>query len=782
MPVLISLTLLLATGIATSSYLPLTWWLVSGAAVLVLGFWAAVRNNRLLVSIIILLLAFLTGAVRMALVTAWPDQLAHYKDRIVTIEGTVVREAQPATTGTTYVLAVEHIGESKLEPASGRVLLRDIRTEGETYFYGDLVRVRGKLIKPQGAANFGQFDYRAYLERRGIKYQLAVSAPEDIQYLAQDRGHPLVAYLLRARERYLQVIDVLPSVDAALLKALILGERNLVSPEIADFFTASGIVHLMAVSGVHVGLVATLALWVGSLLHLPFALKSLASAIIVGIYIVWTGFTASAARAGIMFLIGLLGQAAGRPRNSLVALAAAAGILLLINPWNLYDIGFQLSFAAAVGILYLVPLVPSAEHKWQRWLTPFVTSLAAQLTTWPLTAYYFSGVSLVGCVASVLAIPVASLILAIGLLGLLVGAWYLPVAQVLLGATGLALTALTFLARWFAQLPGAFLYVKRPPVVFMLLYYTVFFAAPYFLWSKRGNIRRRRFLFAAMALVLLAISWRGPVTPVLTVDFLAVGQGDAILIQSPSGQAALIDTGPRQNLGDSIFDAGEKILLPYLRAQGIHRLELVFISHGDSDHAGGAPAVISALPVGAVMVPATFDGIGADLVKKETEQRGVPLYPATRGLKVDLGDGVEITVLSPPSEPIVSDSPDNDNSLVLYLKYGQTTFLFTGDAGWPTEEYLLKSGFPGTAQVLKVAHHGAATATSDQFLAELKPMLAVISVGKNNFGHPSPATMERLINHGVGIVRTDQAGQVQIKSDGRILQVSTFANPRGEQQ
>lgn len=782
MPALISLTLLFAAGIVTSRQLPLSWWLVLAAVALVIGFWAAMRRNRRVANIIILLLAFLAGALRLAMVDTRLDELLFYTDKVVTMEGIVVREAEPTSAGTTYVLEVRLIGEDQLQPVTGRVLLRDLRPEGETYRYGDLVRARGKLVQPQGAANFGQFDYRAYLERRGISYQLTISTPDSIQRIAEDMGNPIWGCLIEARRRYLQVANVLPPTEAALLRALTLGERHLISTETVDFFTASGIVHLMAVSGVHVGLVAALALGLGRLLRFPFFLRGMLAALMVAVYCVWTGCTSSAVRAGIMFLLGLLGLATGRPRNSLVALAAAALILLIINPLNLFDVGFQLSFAAAIGILYFGSLVIIHDHKWRRWGTPFVVSLAAQSCTWPITAYYFSGVSLVGFLASIVAIPVAGLALTLGLFGLLVGTFYLPAGKILLGAAGIALVALTSLARLFAHLPWAFVYVKRPPNLFIVSYYLAMFTAPYFLRARSDKDWLRRSLFVTITAILLVVTWCGSAPPTLTVDFLAVGQGDAILVRSPSGQAALIDTGPRLRTDKNVWDAGERILLPYLRGEGIHRLELLFITHGDMDHAGGAPAIISGIPIGAAIAPVMFEGTGADLVRQELESRGVPLYTGTRGLTVDLGAGVEITVLSPPPESIASDDMENDNSLVLYLRYGQCGFLFTGDAGQPAEQYLLQQEPFEPVNVLKVAHHGAATATTQEFIEELKPELAIISVGKNNFGHPSPSTMERLFDGGVRIMRTDKDGQVRVESDGRVLRVSTFAGNRGNEK
>ena len=252
-----------------------------------------------------------------------------------------------------------------------------------------------------------------------------------------------------------------------------------------------------------------------------------------------------------MFLLGLLGLATGRPRNSLVALAAAALILLIINPLNLFDVGFQLSFAAAIGILYFGSLVIIHDHKWRRWGTPFVVSLAAQSCTWPITAYYFSGVSLVGFLASIVAIPVAGLALTLGLFGLLVGTFYLPAGKILLGAAGIALVALTSLARLFAHLPWAFVYVKRPPNLFIVSYYLAMFTAPYFLRARSDKdwLCRSLFCYYNCNITGCYLGWIGP--PTLTR--FAVGQGDVILVRSPSGQAALIDTGPRLRTDKNVW-------------------------------------------------------------------------------------------------------------------------------------------------------------------------------------------------------------------------------------
>jgi competence protein ComEC len=780
MPALIAIALAFAAGILVSCRLDLGIWLGLMGVAVGAGFLLAGQNKRKAASVIVLVLAFFAGALRLSMVDLRPDQLAPYVDRTVLLEGTVISEAESTSTGTSYVLAVNYLGDDQLQPVTGRVLLRDLRPEAGAYYYGDLLRIRGRLVRPQAAANFGQFDYRAYLERRGVLYQLALAQEEAVELISENQGSSVLKSAFGVRRRLCHVATMLPSSDAALLKALTLGERQAVAGDVVNFFTASGTVHLMAVSGVHVGMVAALVLGLGRLFRLPFRLQSVFAGAVVLLYITWTGFAPSAVRAGIMFTLGLLGLSSGRPRNSLVALAAAALLLLLVNPLYLYDVGFQLSFAAAAGILYFNSQLGQLPFRWKHMSIPLVTSAAAQLCTWPLTAYHFSGVSLIGFLASVVVVPVAGLALVLSLLGLIIGSLYLPAGKLILGAAGAVLTVLSYLARLFASCPGAFIYVRRPSLLFMVVYYLVIIVAPALFQMQRGKIGLRRSLFLGVALALLIGTWSGPATSSLVVDFIAVGQGDAILIRLPSGQAVLIDAGPRVSTERGVWDAGEKILLPYFRSIGIHRLELIVLTHGDIDHIGGAPALINTIPVGAVIVPSAFAGVGAELVLQGLELRGIPVYTGSTGMKVDLGTDAEAVILSPPAEPLVSADAQNDNSLVLYLRHGQYGFLFTGDAGEVAEQYLLRQEIPDPVTVLKVAHHGAATASGEDFLQRITPTLAIISVGKNNFGHPSPETLERLIAAGATVLRTDEDGQVQIKSDGRKLIISTFAHGQGE--
>lgn len=780
MPPLVTLTLLFAFGIIVCRLAPLAFpfWLVAAVLALAVGFVCLARGKRQGAVLVLIVLTFFGGGLRTSLALLPDTALAPLAGSHVTLEGIVIRPAEESETGTTYVLAVRRAGTGEnLFPARGLVLVRDLRPAREPpYQYGDILRVQGVLARPRPAGNFGELDYKSYLEQRGIAYTLPVYEPGALERLGGGAGNRLAAALYAWRGKFIKVAKLLPREEEALLLGIVFGERLSLPGEVVDLFTASGTVHLLAVSGSNVGLVAALALGGTRLLHFPLLLQALAAAAAVGLYVFWTGAAPSAVRAGLMFLLGLLGLMTGRPRNGLVALAAAALLILIFNPLLLFDVGFQLSFAATLGILWLTPpflaLVP---RRWIFLAGPLVVSLAAQLMVWPLTAYYFSGVSPLGFLASLAALPVAGLALALGALGLLAGVLYLPLGKAVLGAAGLALVLLKAIARLFASLPFAYLYLKQPPLVFLAAYYFLLLGLPWALgrwpyWSGR----RRSAVLCAVTL-LLVVAWRGTAfgPPPLSVDFLSVGQGDAILIRAPSGQAALIDAGPRQVLDGRVWDAGESIVLPYLRSQGIHRLEVLFLTHGDGDHAGGAPAVLAGLPVGAVIAPPGFDRAGPSPVLDKVREKGIPLYTASRGFKVNLGQGVELTVYGPPARLLASDNPENDNSLIIYLRYGASGFLFMGDAGETAEKALLAAGVPQPVQVLKVAHHGSAGATGEELLEKTQPKIAVISVGKNNFGHPSPTTIGRLVAGGATVLRTDQVGQVRVLTDGKKMRVIT---------
>lgn len=303
-----------------------------------------------------------------------------------------------------------------------------------------------------------------------------------------------------------------------------------------------------------------------------------------------------------------------------------------------------------------------------------------------------------------------------------------------------------------------------------------------------GSARRRTLaslLLAPLAAGTAALPWvlaagRGDHAPPrapLRVTFLDVGQGDAAVIEGPTGRVAVIDGGGRPGTDEAFGDdPGSRVVVPFLRSRGISAVDLLVPTHPDDDHAQGLNAVTTRLGVRAALV-CGYPGPSAPYTRllARLRARRVPLYVARRGQRIDLGGGARLEVLAPTDRPILSGrSVTNDNCTVLRLVYGRARFLFTGDAEAEEEADILHSGADISADVLKVGHHGSRWSTSPPFLAAVRPAIAVISVGASNtFGHPHREVLERLAGAGARVYRTDRQGAITIETDGERIHVRT---------
>lgn len=563
-------------------------------------------------------------------------------------------------------------------------------------------------------------------------------------------------------------IERLYGARAPVVEALIVGRRADLDPRLRDAFAYSGLVHLLSISGFHVGLIVAWVLLVGRLLRLSPVRALILAALIAAGYVALLGWPPPATRAAA--LAGALAWCRARQRNVQAdpLLACTCLVVLLVDPWAIADLGAWLSAAALWGATTCTRWTDRAlgPSLWWRCLG---SSVGATLATAPLTAAALGTVALVGIGLNFAAIPIAALAVPGVFASLLALPVWAGLAKALAAGAGLGLHALELLAVAGAALPGGHVVTEATPMA----------AAPWvaalgvLLWGMRGGTTlvegARRWAWAGVLALWLPFAaglgraTDGPAD--LALDFLDVGQGDGAVLRTPHGRFVVIDAGPKTDRGD----AGQRVVVPFLARRGAPAVSALIVSHAHADHVGGATAVLDRFRTGLVVEPGLpFADPAYYRFLDEVAADGVPWHPGRPGERFVL-DGVSFTLLHPePTWPGLGEDL-NEDSLVLLVEYGAFRGLFPGDAGFPAEAWL--RGHIGRVALLKVGHHGSRGSTGDDWLDELAPKVAIISVGRNKYGHPAPETMARLHAHGTDLRRTDRDGEVHVTTDGSTMTV-----------
>jgi competence protein ComEC len=547
---------------------------------------------------------------------------------------------------------------------------------------------------------------------------------------------------------------------AGLVEALLVGRRGGIDPALNAAFARSGLVHLLSISGFHVGVFFG---WTILLLRRLGARRGAAAgwgAAAVFLYVGFLGWPAPAARAAL--LCGLGAWSAGRQRHpaAVPLLAVTCLGVTLLDPWAIFDLGGWLSAGAFWGALTFTRWSDRALGEHAGWRMLFA-SLGATLTTAPLTAAAFGSVALVGVALNFLAIPLAAIAVPAVLASVAVAAADPRVAAWLAGGGGLGLAGLEALARGGSAVPvGTVLTTPGPEAA--LPWVAVLLGV---LWALgRRNTSRRAALKAGWLVGLAGLVTALPLGGVLSADpgtglalhFLSVGQGDATLIRTPAGRWLLVDAGP----ADGRRDAGRAVILPFLVRQGVRKLALFVLTHAHLDHLGGAEAVLREVPPDLIVEPA--EPVAEphylrllDLIA----ERGFSWRPARAGDSLVV-DGVRLLVLHPDTTWARWREDLNDDSVVLLLRYREFEAVLAGDLGERAES--LVAGRAGRVDLLKVGHHGSATSSGVAWLRELGPRAAIVSVGPNRYGHPAPGALARLLAAGAEVWRTDREGTVSV--------------------
>lgn len=710
------------------------------------------------------------------------DQLAFYNGQEVTITGRVMAEPDVRDRSINLRVAVDSLtpAEGQSRPVTGWLLLSVPRFPPLNY--GDQLELSGRMETPPEDETFS---YKDYLARQGI-YSLMVWPTVTVQ--AEGQGNPLYAAIFAFKARAQAVINrQIAEPQAALLSGILLGNDSGLPDTLADDFRQTGMTHIIAISGFNIAILIQILVrladpWLGERRAVWVALLGLA------FYTLLVGAGASVVRAAIMGSIGLLtGRWLGRPAYTFASLFLAAGLMTLANPHTLWDIGFQLSFTATLGLmLYVAPLTNWVQNQLHRFFQrpiaerlvallsdAVLVTLAAQILTVPLMVAYFDQVSLVSLLANILILPAQPPIMTWGGLATLVGLIFPAGGQLLAWVAWLFLAYTIFWVRVLADFPLAAVTVHLSPAGLMAIYLVIGGLTlygrlkPEQRLSLRANLGRhlsqRLALGGSLTLAILSGAW-GLSQPdgQLHVAFLNIGQGDAIFIQTPAGQQILVDGG----LYPSLLNEQLGRQMPFWDKS----LDLMIATHPDADHVAGLVGVFDRYQVGLLVTDG--EGLGEseiyDAVLQAAEAHQTPLHSATAGEYIDFGEGVRLEFLHPGPE--LDSEERNNNSVSFRLVYGDFSVLLTGDAELEAEQEMVASGQELAALVFKAGHHGSSGSSNEFFLAAVRPQVVVVSAGRDNrYGHPHPDMLQRAANVGAVVLRTDQLGTIEVISDGRLM-------------
>ncbi|MFQ5904350.1 MAG: DNA internalization-related competence protein ComEC/Rec2, partial [Candidatus Binatia bacterium] len=681
----------------------------------------------------------------------------------------------------------------------GNVLVT-VKREKAEWHYGDRLRFRLKVRSPRSYGNPGGFDYEAYLARRQIYATGYLGSDAGVELLQREKSGLWVwiEHLRREIRRFLE--SRLPSEQAALMKALVVGDRGGISTDIREIFVSAGLAHLLAISGLHVGMLGLVVFFLvrffgsfSSYLLLRFSLLKVAtfsSFLAVLFYTAIAGAMIPTVRSAIMIGVYVLAVLLDREDEILSSLCLAALLIGLYWPGAVMEISFQLSFLAVLFIIWGLRKVQqwwparqryelSQERSWLRGKLRQVglylaVPILATVGTGPMIALHFGHLSLAGFLSNPVLVPLVGFILVP--LGLLIGLFSLLLPSLALPLLWVAeplLSLVFWMVRFFSALPLAHIAVPIPNLMEVGMLYLVILSL--LILRRRGHLFLLLGVFSLGAIGDGIYWWQERWDrKELRITHLSVGHGDAAVIEIPGSRVLLIDAG---GTATGEFDTGKSIVAPFLRSRKILKIDYLLVSHPRVDHYGGMKTIMEEF------APSEF--WSGPSKGRTTRYQKLEETVGRSGMKKVLlssrdpcreVEQVKLCVLYPPG------GKADESSVVVRLSFGKVDLLFAGDVKRKEERILLQDETDLSSMVLKVPRHGSLTSSTEEFIAAVKPRLAIFSVGQRNpFGLPRDEVVSRYLEAGSEILRTDQDGAIIIETDGERLRYRTQrSGKRGE--
>lgn len=678
------------------------------------------------------------------------------------IEGIVVSDKRDKEYKEVYDLDVKKIDGIKIEK-SKKYLLNIKKSKEMNIKFGDYIKINAKIEQPSKARNHMGFDYQKYLKSK--KIIATILDVENVEILDVNKANIAENIFNSVRNNIKKIMcKLLPKDAKELVVGMMIGDKEELDANITENFKNSNLTHMLAVSGAHISYV---------ILGLNLMLKKTSNRfrkIFIICFLIFfvgvTNFTPSVQRASIMAILLLISTMLYKSQDTYTSIAFSGLIILIINPYSFFDIGFQLSFGGTIGIVLMYNNLMK-RFKQKRKLKGYIVSsicvsVCANLIIIPIMAFNFNTVSLTFWISNLFAGPFLGVIIILGFCMYLISFVIFPVAKIISIPLKYLIYILLVIVKYCSKIPFSSITIRTPYIFEILIYYIVLYLVfnyakikPYF----------KKLVVIIMIVILIANSCIYVKNhEKMIIYFIDVGQGDSTLIRTAQSKIILIDGGGSEN---SSFDVGEKTLLPYLLDRKITMLDYVVISHFDTDHCGGILYLMEHIKVKNIIISKQGkESSNYNKFKNIVLDKGISVIFAKKGDKIKIDNETYMDVLF-PSNNLISDNILNNNSIVTKICYNNFSILFTGDVEEIAEKEIC-SQYNTTnklkANILKVAHHGSKTSSTAEFIKMVKPQIALIGVGeKNKFGHPNDGVIQRLKNMNTKIYRTDKMGEIVIQ-------------------
>lgn len=646
--------------------------------------------------------------------------------------------------------------------------------------YGDELLIKGELKKLTQARNPGGFNMEAYFEREGMAAFYRLKEKRDLLVLSRGKGNFILTFVGKLRWNLIKMINknILPPQNSV-VNALLLGDQKNIPFEIKDDFVKSGSAHLLAISGGNIALLSALILLFLKWVLVPKRLSYFITLIVLIFYCLLTGWSSSILRATLMagyYLLGLILKQEGDP---MVSFSWSAIFILIFDPFQLFDPGFQFSYITVFALLTLMPSQKKISNKFSgnalgktlfslKYI--FLTSFAAWIGVMPLIAYYFYLWNPVTILANIFTVPYFSLVMIGGFFWIILGSLNDFLAELL----GLSLDFLTKILIWlckvFASFPYAYTHVRSPPVLAIVLFYGLIFIYIFRNFLKSSVLRFLILIFC----IFNFLFWKDFLNSEpskLKVTFLDVGHGDSIFFEFPNNGNLLVDCGSGGSL-----DQGRSTIAPFLRSKGVNTLDAILITHPHLDHYGGLRYLLNEFKVKRL-----FDN--GDRTSQDYETIFKDISLTRQILKAGdqiIGFGEAKLDILYPYQSVLEDSMigPNDQSIVFKLSYDQFSLLMTGDIEEKALSQLKCLKEKLKSKILKIPHHGSyENKAGEEFVTHAQPEAAIISESENNYYKlPSPFTLNFLKIFGAHIYQTGFFGAIECATDGKGYEIKTWIN------